>query len=197
MKLVTLEGLPHMCHPILNEIHRLKNRGILMIPSPMAPLSTSVQVTPAEDVCTALSNVLVRLTMLQRMKNEPSVVCGGCHWIENLPMPVRERAILNRLFQDLSIALIEEFQIHVEEHLVIILQTSVHECFEYLLKTMEARDYTIYDLIREKRFLETLASIPGSMSPFPCKVFKIPCPSFVCDNAYDIFTVAKRIACIV
>ena len=192
MRLVTLEGLPKMCGDVLNVLH--KNKRVLVLPSPLIPLSTSVQVTPADDVCMVLANVITRLKILQRMNSASSpVVCGGCHWIESPPIHMLGRAILHRLTQDLTRAIVDEFELAIEQHMLIIMKASVHECFEHLLCKMEARDYTLNNLLDENTFLETLVRVPGVMSAFPYTIRTVSCPPFMRDNAHDLDMVAKQI----
>lgn len=192
MKLLTLEGLPKMCTSVLNALHR--NKSMVILPSPMIPLATSVQVTAGDDICMVLSNTITRLKILQRMNPANSlVVCGGCHWIESPPVGMRERAILHRLTQELSRAILDEFQIHIDEHIIVMLKTSVHECFENLLCKMEARDYTLHDLFQENAFLETLTHVPGSMSAFPYIIHYVDCTPCMQHNEHEVENTARCI----
>lgn len=192
MRLVTLEGLPKTCIDVLNTIH--KQKMIVVLPSPMIPLATSAQITPADDVCKALSNSLSRLKMLHRMNlASSSIICGGCHWIESPPLGVPGRAILHRLIQDLSRAISDELGVDIEKHIIIVLNTSVHECFENLLRSMEGRDYTLHDLYEEKTFLERVSSIPGALSAFPHAVYHVSCPPFMLDNDIDLVKTSIKI----
>lgn len=196
MRLVTLEGLPKVCVDVLNTLHR--NKIIALVPSPMVPLSTSIQITPADIMATSLANLLIRLKTLHRM-NLPSstMVCGGCHWIESPPIGLRGRAILHRLTQDLARAAVEELDISIEHHVIIVMKTSVHECFEHLLYNMEARDCTLNDLIEESMFIDMVTHVPGAASAFPYVVHRVMCPPFMKDNEHEIHTTAARLTHII
>jgi hypothetical protein len=170
-----------------------RNKTIALIPSPMVPLSTSIQVTPADIMTTALSNLLTRLKTLHRMNIPTSVVCGGCHWIESPPVGLKERAIFHRLTHELTRVLVEDFGILVDQHIVVLMKTSVDECFERLLYTMEARDCTLSDLIEEAMFLDMVTHVPGAASAFPYVVHRVVCPPFMKDNEHELNVTASRI----
>lgn len=196
MKLVTLEGLPKMCLDVVKVLHHSKSLTVL--PAPIAPSPTSLQNTPADDVCTALSNAAARMKMLHRMNlASSSIVCGGCHWIESPPLGMRGRAILHRLTQELSKAVAEEYEMTIEHHMIVVLSASVHECFETLLSNMEGRDHTMHDVVEEAGFLESLTRIPGIMSAFPYSVERVTSPPYIQDNEHDLVTTAMRIAAII
>ena len=192
MRIVTLEGLPKICIDVLNTIHHRKT--IPLVPSPMVPLSTSPQVTPSDIMMTSLANLLARLKTLHRMNLPAStLVCGGCHWIESPPIGLKQRAIFHRLSQELGRAIVEDFGLSIEQHILIFMKTSVHECFEHLLHSMEARDCTLHDLIEENMFLDMVTHVPGAASPFPYTVHRIICPPFMKDNDHEIDITASRI----
>ena len=191
MRLVTLEGLPKTCTEVLRVLTQTKSVAVL--PSPIIPSCTSAHRSPGDDVCTILSNSITRLKILQRM-NQGSTVCGGCHWIESPPTGSRGRAILHRLNLELSMAIAEVLNIVVERHVIILMKSSVHECFENLLGDVESRDHTMHDLMEESSFLESLSNVPGIMSAFPYTVRKVLCPPFMRDNPYDVWTTAMRIS---
>lgn len=196
MKLVTLEGLPKMCLDVVKILHHSKSLTVL--PAPIVPSPTSLQNSPGDDVCTALSNVATRMKMLHRANlATSSVVCGGCHWIESPPLGMRGRAILHRLTQELSKALADEYDMAIEHHMIVMMSTSVHECFETLLSGMEGRDHTMHDLIEEAEFLESLTRIPGIMSAFPYSIERVTCPLYMQDNEHELVTTAMRIASLI
>jgi len=198
MRLVTLEGLPKTCTEVLRVLTQTKSVAVL--PSPIIPSCTSAHSSPGDDVCTILSNSITRLKILQRMNHgmhSTHVVCGGCHWIESPPIGSRGRAILHRLNLELSMAIAEVLGIVVERHIIMLLKSSVHECFENLLGDVESRDHSMHDLIEESSFLESLSNVPGIMSAFPYTVRKIVCPPFMRDNPYDVWTTAMRISGII
>jgi hypothetical protein len=160
----------------------------------MIPISTSVQLTAADTMATALSNLLTRLKTLHRM-NLPSstMVCGGCHWIESPPLSLQERAVFHRLTQEVAHAITNQLDFSIEHHVIIVMKTSVHECFEQLLLDMEARDYTLDDLIQENMFIDMVTHVPGAASSFPYVVHRIACPRFMKDNDHEINVVAHSI----
>lgn len=195
MRLVTLEGLPKTCTEVMRLLTQTKSLAVL--PSPIIPSCTSSHSTPGDDVCTVLSNMVTRLKMLQRMNPvATNIVCGGCHWIESPPIGSRGRAILHRLNQELSRALADVLNVTIERHIIILMRSSVHECFENLLGDVESRDHTMHDLIEESAFLESLANVPGIMSAFPYTVRRVTCPPFMRDNQYDLWVTASRICTI-
>ena len=196
MRLLTLEGLPKVCEDVLTVLHA--NKVCAIIPSPMIPLSTSLQVTPADIMTTSLSNLLTRLKTLQRMHSIPTdtTLFGGCHWIESAPIPLKERAIFHRLMLQLTMCIIDDFQIPIEQHIIVLMSSPVDECFDRLLTSMEARDYTLHDLAEEAMFLDMVTHIPGAASAFPYRVHRVPCTPYMHDNQHDKNVVAARIASI-
>ena len=195
MRLVTLEGLPKVCEDVMNVLHR--NKIFTLVPSPMVPLSTSIQYTAGDAMATALSNLFVRLKTLRRMNLASSTLIGGCHWIESPPLTLKERSVFQRLVQEITHALADHLDIAIKQHVIIVMKSSVHECFEHLLTDMEARDMTIDDLLQENSFLDMITHIPGAASAFPYLVYHISCPPYMKDNEHEINTTAQRITNII
>lgn len=195
MRLVTLEGLPKVCEDVMNVLHR--NKIFTVVPSPMVPLSTSVQCTAGDTMATALSNLFVRLKTLRRMNLASSTLIGGCHWIESPSLTLKERSAFQRLVQEITRALTDHLDLTIKQHALIVMKSSVHECFEYLLTDMEARDLTVDDLLQESSFLDMITHIPGAASAFPYIVYHVSCPPYMQDNEHEINTTAQRIASIV
>lgn len=196
MRLVTLEGLPKMCADVVKVLHHSKSLTVL--PAPIIPSPTSLQNTRADDVCMALSNVAVRMKMLHRMNlASSSVVCGGCHWIESPPIGMRGRAILHRLIRELTGAVADEYGMTIDHHMIVLLDTSLHECFETLLTNMEGRDHSMHDLIEDAEFLESVTRIPGIVSAFPYSIERVACPAFMKDNDHDLVRTTMHIASLI
>lgn len=192
MKLVTLEGLPGTCTDVLKIMHQ--NKSFSVLPTPLLPAPTSTHSAHANDVCMVLSNMLTRLKMLRRMHavaGENDIVCGA-HWVESPPVGLRGRMALHKICQDLTLAVAEDMQIDIEEHVIVLLKSSIHECFEHLL--MESHIVTMNDIIEEAGFLESLSLMDGVMSAFPYVVRHVPCPPHMKDNMIDLLMTASRIS---
>lgn len=191
MRLITLEGLPKVCDDVLHVLNRKKI--IALVPQPMVPLSTSVQITPADTMATSFANILTRFKTLHRMNPPASTLVGGSHWIESPPIGLKERAIFHRLTQEIARVIAHELNISIDQHIIVVLKTSVHEAFEHVLTSMESRDCTINDLLEESMFLDMVTHVPGAASAFPYLIHRIICPIYMKENEHDVNITAARI----
>jgi hypothetical protein len=193
MHIVTLEGLPRTCHDVLRIIQQNKQYPVL--PSPSMPSQTSH--TPlVDEINTVFQNIVFRMKMLQRISSMGSVVCGA-HWIESPPLGTTARWALHSLSLELVGALAEDLAVRVEKHTVIILHSSIHECFEHLLSCMEARQIVLDDLVQETKIMHALAGSEKAASPFPHTVHELHCPAFLRDNNVDLLMMASRVSNII
>ena len=210
MHLVTLEGLPRSCIDAVTHIKGLKNMSLQTVPSPQPPAATSRQETIADEITLVLANVLARIRTLHRTQaglsahcrdtntsTDPVAVCGA-HWIESPPaLSSKARRALHDISIEVGSAVCDALGIHIASHTVIVLRVPVHECFENLLIGMEARDYTLSDLIEIEEFLDVLGKeSPGSMFA-NWKVHYIDCPMYMNDNAIDLAHTITEIANII
>lgn len=209
MHLVTLEGLPRSCIDVVSHIKGL-NMSLQTVPSPLPPATTSRQDSIADEIALVLANVLDRIRTLHRTQagvfahcrdthssSDPVAVCGA-HWFESPPaLSAKARRALHDVCMEVGGAVCDALGIHIASHTVIVLRVPVHECFENLLIGMEARDFTLSDLIEIEDFLNVLGKdSPGSMFA-NWKVHYIDCPMYMNDNAVDLAHTITEIANII
>jgi len=116
-----------------------------------------------------------------------NVSSGGVHvgaaWIDMLPIP--RRHVIHDLIFDLTAELDRCFDTGITEHLIIVVQVPVHECFERMLTSIESRNLVLSDIVAEKQFLETLRMRRCS-SFYPVHVETVSVPPCTVDNAIDL-----------
>lgn len=196
MHLITLEGLPTSCAGLLKIMPAI-------LPSPSPPAVTNHKQTLADDIVMVFSNALARSRSLQRQQtiatHQNRIACGA-HWIDLPPGISQEtRSILHSLEIDISRAVCEAMNIHVSRHTVLLIKSSIHECFESLVGSMESRDYTLGDLMAFQDFLgdviEKRKLPPG---PFKrCQVYSVECPPFVNENHIDMLFLHLKVQAII
>lgn len=179
MILVTLEGLPRTCTSLLKCV-----TSFASVPCPNPPTPTNAHFDLREEVHIVFSNVLARMLILQHHVDDGTGILLGAHWIDTPPgLSVRGRKALFALAEELKMALAEAFGIRIEKHLHLYVDMNVHECFETLLQSMEARDVMLHDLLSAQAFLKSVA-------PSHC----ISMPSMMHDNATDMALTASHIS---
>jgi len=185
MRLLTLEGLPKTCSD-LARILGGRGKTIMTIPATASTTTTSSTRSKTDEIVASFAGLLAKAKMLQRVATQAETCCCA-HWIElPLVMTEEERGALFNVYMDISDALIELLNIPIDSHTVLVLDTDVHDCFETLLESMEARDLTYHDLSSLLCFFKH--SIQDR-----CAVRIIQCPPRAGENMFELLRLGHTI----
>lgn len=119
-------------------------------------------------------------------------------------LELEARLVLHELTLELVHAVAEQLCVEVEHHTIVHFKSSVHECFEYLLESMEARDLTLHDILQADAFLDDasrtesqLSRLNIPMSPFKYNVCTLTCPPFMQDNHVEVLVMASKVSSLI
>ena len=201
MLLVTIEGLPYCIGPdLFKSVTTLSMHAgmVALPPPPYVPRACA-----SDPVHTSLASVLALMRSLRRVPhNSPAALCQ--HWID----PAVPNAPFVRFRVALAAALATAMDVRIDEHILVHVKKSPHECFETLAASsgtdvdfstgspqassvMMSR--TLGGIFVADAFLDAAARDQVPVTPFPHRHTVVIAPAFADDNPTDATALARTI----